>query len=133
MEFVEGTPITKFVRRKNMDLRGRLQLFLKVCSAVELAHRQHIIHRDIKPGNVLANEYCELKLLDFGIAKLLSVCPDNEEVTIAAERRFTPVYAAPEQSAGQAATIASDVYSLGALLYELLTNKPPPAARMVIL
>ena len=128
MEFVEGTPITKFVRRKNMDLRGRLQLFLKVCSAVELAHRQHIIHRDIKPGNVLANEYCELKLLDFGIAKLLSVRPDNEEVTIAAERRFTPVYAAPEQSAGQAATIASDVYSLGALLYELLTNKPPPGS-----
>ena len=128
MEFVEGTPIPKFVQRKNMDLRGRLQLFLKVCSAVELAHRQHIIHRDIKPGNVLANEYCELKLLDFGIAKLLSVCPDNEEVTIAAERRFTPVYAAPEQSAGQAATIASDVYSLGALLYELLTNKPPPGS-----
>jgi eukaryotic-like serine/threonine-protein kinase len=128
MEFVEGTPITKFVQRKNMDLRGRLQLFLKVCSAVELAHRQHIIHRDIKPGNVLANEDCELKLLDFGIAKLLGVCPDNEEVTVAAERRFTPIYAAPEQSAGRAATIASDVYSLGALLYELLTNTPPPGS-----
>src|SRR5215468_2122383 len=126
MDFVEGMPITKFVRRKNMDLRGRLQLFLKVCSAVELAHRQHIIHRDIKPGNVLANEDCELKLLDFGIAKLLSVYPDNEEVTVATERRFTPIYAAPEQSAGRAATIASDVYSIGALLYELLTNKPPP-------
>jgi len=128
MEFVEGTPITKFVQRKNMDLRGRLQLFLKVCSAVELAHRQHIIHRDIKPGNVLANEDCELKLLDFGIAKLLGVHPDNEEVTVAAERRFTPIYAAPEQSAGRAATISSDVYSLGALLYELLTNKPPPGS-----
>ena len=128
MEFVEGMPITKFVQRKNMDLRGRLQLFLKVCSAVELAHRQHIIHRDIKPGNVLANEDCELKLLDFGIAKLLSVHPDNEEVTVAAERRFTPIYAAPEQNAGRAATIASDVYSLGALLYELLTNKPPPGS-----
>ena len=110
MEFVEGMPITKFVQRKNMDLRGRLQLFLKVCSAVELAHRQHIIHRDIKPGNVLANEDCELKLLDFGIAKLLSVHPDNEEVTVAAERRFTPIYAAPEQKAGRAATIASDVF-----------------------
>src|SRR5262245_13426555 len=128
MEFVEGMPITKFVRRKNMDLRGRLELFLKVCSAVELAHRQHIIHRDIKPGNVLASEDCELKLLDFGIAKLVSVHPDNGEVTVAAECRFTPIYAAPEQSAGRAATIASDVYSLGALLYELLTNKPPPGS-----
>ena len=128
MEFVEGMPITKFVQRKNMDLRGRLQLFLKVCSAVELAHRQHIIHRDIKPGNVLANEDCELKLLDFGIAKLLSVHPGNEEFTVAVERRFTPIYAAPEQSAGRAATIASDVYSLGALLYELLTNRPPPGS-----
>src|SRR5262249_41482288 len=82
MEFVEGTPITKFIQRKNMDLRSRLQLFLKVCSAVELAHRQHIIHRDIKPGNVLVNDDCELKLLDFGIAKLLNGHPDNGEVTV---------------------------------------------------
>jgi eukaryotic-like serine/threonine-protein kinase len=126
MEFVEGTPITKFVQCKNMDLRGRLQLFLKVCSAVELAHRHQIIDRDIKPSNVLVNEDCEPKLLDFGIAKLLSVDPDDEEATVAAERRLTPRYAAPEQSAGRAATIASDVYSLGALLYELLTGKPPP-------
>src|SRR5262245_2586479 len=111
-----------------MYLRGRLQLILKACSAVDLAHRQHIIHRDIKPGNVLANEDCELKLLDFGIAKLLTVHPDNEEVTVASERRFTPIYAVPEQSAGRAATIAGDVYSLGALLYELLTNKPPPCS-----
>src|SRR5262245_45244331 len=111
-----------------MYLRGRLQLILKACSAVDLAHRQHIIHRDIKPGNVLANEDCELKLLDFGIAKLLTVDPDNEEVTVASDRRFTPIYAAPEQRAGRAATIASDVYSLGALLYELVTNKPPPGS-----
>ena len=126
MEFIEGTPITKFVQLENMDLRGRLQLFLKVCSAVDLAHRHHIIHRDIKPGNVLVTGGREPKLLDFGIAKLLSVDPDDEEVTVAAELRLTPMYAAPEQSAGRAATIASDVYSLGALLYELLSNKPPP-------
>jgi len=128
MEFVEGTPITKFVQRENMDLPGRLHLFLKVCSAVELAHRQHIIHRDIKPGNVLVNENREPRLLDFGIAKLLGVDPDDEQVTVAAERRLTPLYAAPEQKAGEAATIASDVYSLGALLYELLTDKPPPGS-----
>ena len=89
------------------------------------AHRHHIIHRDIKPGNVLVNENCEPRLLDFGIAKLLGIDPDDEQVTIAAERRLTPLYAAPEQNTGQTATIASDVYSLGALLYELLTNKPP--------
>ena len=128
MEFVEGTPITKFVPRENIGLRGRLQLFLKVCSAIDLAHRHHIIHRDIKPSNVLVNESREPKLLDFGIAKLLSVDPDDEEATIATERRLTPRYAAPEQSAGRAATIASDVYSLGALLYELLTGKPPPSS-----
>jgi eukaryotic-like serine/threonine-protein kinase len=128
MEFIEGIPITKFVQRENIDLPSRLQLFLKVCSAVDLAHQHHIIHRDIKPGNVLVNEGREPKLLDFGIAKLLSVDPHDEEVTVAAERRLTPMYAAPEQSAGRAVTIASDVYALGALLYELLTGKPPPSS-----
>ncbi len=77
MEFIEGTPITKFVQRENIDLQGRLKLFLKVCSAVELAHRHQIIHRDIKPGNVLVNEDGEPKLLDFGIAKLISVDSDD--------------------------------------------------------
>ena len=127
MEFVEGTPITRFVQRENVDLRGRLGLFIKVCSAVELAHRHQVIHRDIKPHNVLVNADREPKLLDFGIAKLLSIDSDEGITTVAAERRLTPLYAAPEQRAGQPATIATDVYSLGALLHELLTNKPPVA------
>lgn len=127
MEFVEGTPITLFVQRENVDLRGRLSLFIKVCSAVELAHRHQVIHRDIKPHNVLVNADREPKLLDFGIAKLLGVDSDEGITTVAAERRLTPRYAAPEQRAGQPATIATDVYSLGALLHELLTSKPPVA------
>lgn len=126
MEFVEGTPITHFVEVENVDLRSRLKLFLKVCSAVDLAHQNQIIHRDIKPTNVLVKCDGEPKLLDFGIAKLLSVESGGECITVAVERRFTPVYAAPEQIARQPATIATDVYSLGALLYELLTAQPPP-------
>ena len=125
MEFIEGTPITRFVQKENLDLRGRLELFLKVCSAVDLAHRNHIIHRDIKPSNVLVKHDGEPKLLDFGIAKLLS-SGDDDDVTSAVERRLTPTYAAPEQAAGELATVATDIYSLGAMLYELLADKPPP-------
>ncbi len=128
MEFIEGTPITHFVQRENIDLRGRLKLFLKICSAVDLAHQNQIIHRDIKPNNVLVKRDGEPKLLDFGIAKLLSVDSDDGDKTVAVERRLTPKYAAPEQSAGKPATIATDVYSLGALLYELLTNQSPPSS-----
>jgi serine/threonine protein kinase/TolB-like protein/tetratricopeptide (TPR) repeat protein len=128
MEFIEGTPITHFVQREKVNLRGRLKLFLKVCSAVDLAHQNQIIHRDIKPTNVLVKRDGELKLLDFGIAKLLSVDSDDGDITVAFERRLTPKYAAPEQSAGQPATIATDVYSLGALLYELLTTQSPPGS-----
>jgi serine/threonine protein kinase/tetratricopeptide (TPR) repeat protein len=124
MEFIEGTPITRFVQKKNLDLRGRLELFLKVCSAVDLAHRNHIIHRDIKPGNVLVKHGGEPKLLDFGIAKLLS-SGDDGDITSAVERRLTPTYAAPEQAVGESATVATDIYSLGAMLYELLADKPP--------
>jgi eukaryotic-like serine/threonine-protein kinase len=124
MEFIEGTPITHFVQRENVDLPGRLKLFLKICSAVDLAHQNHIIHRDIKPGNVLVNRAGEPKLLDFGIAKLLSADSHDGDITVAVERRLTPLYAAPEQRAGQPATIATDIYSLGALLDELLTIQP---------
>ena len=125
MEFIQGTPITHFVQRQNVNLRGRLKLFLKVCSAVQLAHQSRIIHRDIKPTNVLVKHDGEPKLLDFGIAKLLTVDSDDGITTAPAERRLSPIYAAPEQSTGQPATIATDVYSLGAVLYELVTNEPP--------
>jgi eukaryotic-like serine/threonine-protein kinase len=124
MDFIEGTPVTQFVQGEKVDLQGRLRIFLKVCSAVSRAHRNHIIHRDIKPGNVLVNEDGEPKLLDFGIAKLLDANSDDEITTVVAERRLTPLYAAPEQRAGEPATIATDVYSLGVLLYELLADKP---------
>src|SRR5262249_17663242 len=123
MEFVEGTPITGFVQQENLALGDRLKLFLKVCSAVDFAHRHQIIHRDIKPRNVLINEEGEPKLLDFGIAKLLDPDSDGGITTLVSERRLTPMYAAPEQSAGQPATIATDVYALGELLYELLTKR----------
>ena len=125
MDFIEGKAITQFVQQENVDLRSRLKLFLKVCSAVGLAHRNQIIHRDIKPTNVLVKPDGEPKLLDFGIAKLLNTSTKDGDNTVAAERRLTPLYASPEQNAGQSATIASDVYSLGALLYELLTAQPP--------
>ena len=127
MEFIEGTPITRFVQRENVDFRGRFKLFLKICSAVDLAHRHHIIHRDIKPTNVLVNQDGEPKLLDFGIAKLLGAESDDE-ITAAAVQRLTPLYASPEQTIGQQVTISSDVYSLGVLLYELLAGKPPSRA-----
>src|SRR5262249_15793500 len=132
MEFIEGTPITSFVQQRNPDLSDRLKLFLKVCSAVDVAHQNHIIHRDIKPANVLVQQNGEPKLLDFGIAKLLRGGNDSD-TTVAAERRLTPMYAAPEQTEGRSITVRTDVYSLGALLQELLTNqqlfKNVPAAK----
>ena len=131
MEHVAGLPVTRFVREQNLSLEERLGVFLKICAAVEVAHHNHVIHRDLKPGNILVNAEGEPKLLDFGIAKLLR---DDEglDLTATAEQRLTPICASPEQTDGRPVTEASDVYALGALLYELLTGKHPqvfPSAR----
>jgi len=122
MEYVDGAPITRFCRERGLDLRARLKLFIKVCAGVQEAHRNLTIHRDLKPGNILVNAAGEPKLLDFGIAKLLQ---EDEQPAETQWRPMTPAYASPEQLLGEPLTTASDVYALGALLYELLTDARP--------
>lgn len=127
MEFVEGQPITKFCEEKELSINKRLQIFLQVCAAVEYAHQNSIIHRDLKPGNILVTKDKTVKLLDFGIAKILNpeLSPDTIEPTASVLRLMTPEYASPEQIKGETLTPATDIYSLGILLYELLTQKRP--------
>lgn len=126
MEFVEGESITSYCRRHKLSLIARLKLFRRVCSAVQYAHQKLVVHRDIKPGNILVTEDGTPKLLDFGIAKLLAHEPGEAITqTETALRMMTPDYASPEQVRGLAITTATDVYSLGAVLYELLTGCRP--------
>ncbi|MGA8276694.1 MAG: serine/threonine-protein kinase [Rhodanobacteraceae bacterium] len=124
MEYVEGRSITEYCRERRSSLSERLHLFAQVCDAVAFAHRNLVIHRDLKPGNILVNSEDRVKLLDFGIAKLIDAAAmrRDAEVTIAP---FTPDYAAPEQLSGQPVTTATDVYALGVLLFELLTDERP--------
>ncbi len=123
MEYVEGEPITEYCSRRSLALEARLDLFLRVCAAVEHAHRRLIVHRDLKPSNIMVTAGGEVKLLDFGIAKLVG--EDAPALTRSAERFLTPAYAAPEQIRGEAITTATDVYSLGVILYELLAGRRP--------
>ncbi len=126
MEFIEGEAITTFAARENLKLQERLKLFLKVCSAVAYAHRNLVVHRDLKPSNILVTDEGEPKLLDFGLAKMLSDNLSNEaDQTQTAFRALTPAYASPEQLKNETITTASDIYSLGIVLYELLTSERP--------
>jgi serine/threonine protein kinase/tetratricopeptide (TPR) repeat protein len=127
MDYVEGLPLTKYCAVHRVSLAERLDIFLKICSAVNYAHQNLIIHRDLKPSNILVSEDGTPKLLDFGIAKLTA---PNSSATLgdAAQTTFrvmTPEYASPEQVSGRAVTTASDIYSLGVVLYELLTGQRP--------
>ena len=125
MEYASGSPITDYCAERQLSVRERVELFLKVCAAVHFAHRNLIVHRDIKPGNILVTAEGEPKLLDFGIAKLLAPDANTIQLTLPDRQRLTPGYASPEQARGGPVTTTSDVYSLGALLYHLLTGQPP--------
>jgi eukaryotic-like serine/threonine-protein kinase len=126
MEYIEGAPLDQYCDRHRLGLDARIDLFRQVCTAVEYAHQNLVVHRDIKPSNILVTPAGMPRLLDFGIAKLLGTpLPGTIEATTNGLRLMTPQYASPEQVAGGAITTTTDVYSLGVLLYVLLTGQLP--------
>ena len=128
MEYVQGTPIDNYCRDHDLGIKERLNLFLDICSAVQYAHNKLVVHRDLKPANILVTNDGRVKLLDFGIAKVLGEESDDEN-TVPLTRPgllpLTPTYASPEQIRGELITTASDIYQLGIVLYELLTGGRP--------
>lgn len=125
MEYVEGVPLTQYCREKKCSIGERLRLFRCVCEAVQYAHSQAVIHRDLKPSNILVRDDGSLRLLDFGIAKHLESMDLQVDQTVTALRLMTPAYAAPEQIRGDRIGIRTDVYALGVILYEMLTEELP--------
>ncbi len=130
MEYIDGTRIDTYCRNHNLSVNQRIALFRTVCEAVQYAHQHFIVHRDLKPDNILITAEGTVKLLDFGIAKLLDAEPstDPNHPTTLEMSVLTPEYASPEQILGHAITTASDVYSLGVMLYELLSGSRPPTS-----
>ena len=125
LEFVDGKPITAWCDAARLDIDARVRLFLDVCAAVQHAHTQLIVHRDLKPANILVDQGGNVRLLDFGIAKLVAGDEPGAQTTIGARPVLTPEYAAPEQFGGELAGVATDIYALGAILYELVAGVLP--------
>lgn len=126
MEYIDGIPIDEYCDKNRLNIKDRLKLFLKVAAVVQYAHQNLVVHRDLKPSNILITQDGEPKLLDFGIAKILS--PEGERLETVTQRgvwNLTPEFASPEQIKGETITTASDVYSLGIVLYKLLTGHSP--------
>lgn len=127
MEYIDGIPITEYCIQKKLKIEECLKLFITVCEAIQYAHQNLVVHRDIKPGNILVNQEGRVKLLDFGVAKLLdeNIDPEQGGLTKTGIWHLTPEYASPEQIKGENITTSSDIYSLGVLLYQLLSGDPP--------
>jgi serine/threonine protein kinase/TolB-like protein/Flp pilus assembly protein TadD len=125
MEYVPGRPLTAWCDEQRVGLRERLRLYLQVLDAVQYAHDRHVLHRDIKPSNILVTAAGQVRLLDFGVAKLLAAQPENTELTRVYGRALTPEYASPELLRGDEVKPPSDIYALGVVLYELLAGSRP--------
>ena len=127
MEHIKGVPITEYCIKNKLKIEDRLRLFVTVCEAIQYAHQNLVVHRDIKPANILVNTEGRPKLLDFGVAKLLdeNIDPEKVGLTKTGMWHLTPEYASPEQIKGESITTSSDIYSLGVLLYQILSGDPP--------